>query len=92
MKREDLAKAYNDVSLQIKILEAQRDNLRGMIRDIGGFSAGPWVVSVEDKTRRSLAGLAEVTDAIGEKVLEKHGLIRESTYQVIRVSAKKPKK
>jgi hypothetical protein len=89
VNRESLAKEFNDVSLEIKLLETRREGLRKQIQTIGSFTAGPYTVLVESQTRKTLAGIYQVAMVVGMETLEQAGLIKETTFNVIRVSINK---
>lgn len=75
---------------QIKQMQKRVDEIKKWCRDIGSFYTANYTVSVVKRTRTGLAGLPEVLEFIDAAILNKHGLIRESQYELVEVGIINP--
>lgn len=85
---DEVLKEYKELEAQAKAIEARRKELSDQMKAKGSFSTRNYIVSVETRSRTSLAGLEAVAEIVGKDVLESHGLIKTSQYEIVKVSKK----
>lgn len=72
----------------LKSLEERIHELRTMCRRQGSFCTENYVCTITPQTRRGLAGMETVIDALGLELLKEHNLIRVSTFSIVKVAPK----
>lgn len=71
---------------EAKAIKKRVDEITDMCKSRGSFCSEYFVCAVSPQERTGLAGLDEVVAVIGREILDKHDLIRTSTFDVVKVS------
>jgi hypothetical protein len=84
---KDIAE-YMKLTAKINALEARQKEIRDALKAKGTFSIGRFVVAIVTKSRRQLAGLADVCGVFGIDTVRKAGLIKTVEYETVTVTKK----
>lgn len=72
----------------IKIMQKRLDEIKEVCKERGSFCSNNYTCTVLVQERLALLGLDHVQKALGKEILEKHELIKMSTFQVVKVARK----
>ncbi len=72
----------------IKRATKRLDEIKAIAKEQGSFATKDFVVAVTEVSRESLAGIQQVAAVYTRADLEKHGLIKQSTYQTVKILRK----
>ncbi len=84
---EDLKEAL-ELETTIKLLTKRLDEIKAQAKEQGSFATKDFVVAVTEVSRESLAGIQQVAAVYTRADLEKHGLIKQSAYQTVKILRK----
>lgn len=83
----DLAKEYTKNQLKIKALSDRNSEIREQFEAQGSFSTKDFMIIVEERSRRSLAGLEICEKALGLD-LSSYGLVKEVRFKTVSLKPK----
>ena len=70
----------------VKPMLKRIEEIRSLCKERGSFFTANYVCSVKLQERRGMAGLDECIDALGQELLDKHELIRLSSFLLVYVA------
>lgn len=74
----------------INILTAKMEYIRGLCKVVGSYCTENHVCSVYEQSQTRLVGLDEVVTALTWDTLDQHDLIKVVSFDIVKVTEKKP--
>lgn len=89
LTNKDLAR-WEELERTIKAAEAELKGIKDVAKLYGPsvITTKDYVVTINEQSRTALAGLEEVSNAVGRHLLEQYGLIKTTTYQICKLTKK----
>jgi hypothetical protein len=82
---DDLAE-YMKLEEMVKTASARMEEIKKAAKEHGSFATREYVAAVTEASRTQLAGLETVAQVYGREDLEKHGLIKTISYQMVKIT------
>lgn len=77
-----------EIKSLISSLESEKEVIEKEFKQMGTFETDDYFVAINNQSRKSLAGLNEVTKIINEEILIQHNLIKNTEFKVIKINKK----
>lgn len=77
---------YLELQEESKAILKRIDEIREALKEKGSFATYNFVCTVWEQERTGIAGLKEVTSAIGMEILMENDLIRTSRFLMVKVA------
>ena len=85
---EGVLKEYVELEKQLKPMNKRMAELKEWCKQLGTHATMNYVCSVRTQERTGIVSLANAEELVGRPFLEKNGMIKTTTFEIVSVSKK----